>query len=591
MPFTLHDNLFKKCLPAISTNIQECGTVTLCDAKPVTEDELSSVYMKSSEFRVMEALLFHDMEIKMCETVQNGLYEFLMANRVNLSKRINTRRANSGLLEVAPFILARQYSPINNDYWAADQGAAAEPEGWPAGVKTALDGGLSPDWHLRIKSTTNIPASETAFPPGLRIFVDGVTAGGVASKTAWEVLDSTTGTMSDVTYVFVSLKSQNENSNLDADKTVEPVSGLVRRGTPNKHSVEKWCNEAPSYLNWKNVPFWGEYTRTTMCNSSLYSKWKKLVTEGNALYREFFDLDEIAKNRQLATDWMKRWVNAVFWNKALPNQDMNNYDNLDDIDTYDITTVEWAGARLGVDGGRCVGKRANAVGVYEQLAECGRVFDALGEDLNLGALFRELYNIMRVREANGRPNTSIDIFTDTVTANKFNRAMIEYYDAQAGGRITMNLNIDSPVKKANFGFNYRSYVLFWPNVTINIITHFFFDDWLAAAKTISANQERAARVLWVLDFAGIYPGILSSKRAVHKTGDLKTLASVNPDFACVLDVPSQEQTLTELQYTVIVECPASNLIIENFSSNVPAHADDESIDYAEGASFTTTTAA
>jgi len=242
-----------------------------------------------------------------------------------------------------------------------------------------------------------------------------------------------------------------------------------------------------------------------------------------------------------------------------------------------------------VDGGTCYGKRANAVGIYEQLAECGRVYDCLREKLNLGALFRELYNIMRVREANGRPATSIDIFTDSSTALKFNRAMIEYYDSLSGGRLAFNVDAMQEVKTAKFGFNYRSYKLFWPNVTINVITHYMFDDWLTAAKTVSEAQEDSARVLWILDFAGIYPGILASKRVVAKTGDLKTLAAVNPDFACVMEVPTQEQTLTSLQYTVVVECPASNLILENFSGDVPEYVDNELLDYSAGDSFTTTT--
>lgn len=584
----MNANAFSKCLPAISTNISQCGTVTQCDAKPLTLDELDTTYLKSGDFRVMESLLYHDIEIRMCETTRNGLYEFLMANRVNLSKRISSRRVNSGLIEIAPFILARQYSPINNDYWEVSAGSASvKPD-------ALLDAG---DLYCSVASVTNIPADVRSFPVGMRVYIDGTNAGGVSTKTAWRVIEAIAGTG----VINLSLASENANSNLDSDKLTVPVTGLLRRGTPNVNGYEKWCAEQPAYLNWKNVPFWVEETRTSLCKSSLYDKWKKLVTEGNPLYREFFDLDEISKNRQLSADWQKRWVNSVFWNKALPKQNMTEYDELETIETFPSAAEVTAGEDthgLGVDnysvnGGytKCVGKRANTVGIYEQLAECGRVFDALGEALNLGALFREIYNMMRVRESNGRPSEQFDLFTDSVTAEAINRAMIGYYDNKSGGMLRLTMPVNSEVKTARFGFNYRSYKLFWPNVTINVITHYFFDDYLNAAATVSAAQETTARVLWILDFAGIYPGILASNRVVHKTGDLQTLAAVNPDFACVMKVPTQEQTLISLTYTVIVECPASNLIIENFSSAVPDYVDDAAIDYSTGSTVTTTTTA
>lgn len=568
-------NAFAKCAPAISTNIAQCGTVTQCNAIPLTLGDLETAYMESGDFRIMESLLMHDMEIKMCETVQNGMYEFLMANKVNLSKRINTVRLNAGLTQIQPFILMRQYSPINNEYWEITSGGA----------------GNVGDWAITVQSTTNIPSDVRSFPAGMRIYVDGVGDGGNATKSAWQVVSAALGEGADADKIVLELADENAGSNMDAERVYEdgistgPTHGILRRGTPNVVDVEQWCNEAPAYLNWKNVPAWIETTRHSMCKSSMYDQWKKLVMAGNPLYREFFDLDEISKNRQLSGDWMKRWVASVFWNKPLPNQTVSAYDSLETINTYNITS-DWANARLGVDGGRCVGKRANAVGIYEQLSECGRVFDALGAQLNIAALARALYNIMRVREANGRPSTSIDIFTDTATAELFNQAMLTYYKEKSGGMLAINISGEGPVKTASFGFNYRSFRLFWPNVTINIITHYFFDDYLTAAR--AAGQEDTARVLWVLDFAGIYPGILASKRVINKTGDLKTLAAVSSDFACVMEVPTQEQTLTSMTYTVIVECPASNLIIENFSSAVPETTDDANIVY-DGSSSTTAT--
>jgi hypothetical protein len=563
--FALNENAFKKCAPAISTNIKQCGSVTVCNAKSITSEELTEAYMRSNEFRVMEALFHHDMEIKMCEAVQEGLYEFFMANKVNLSNRITSRRVNSGLIEIAPFILARQYSPINNEYWE---------------VYSGLLNGVN--WQVRVRSTTNIPADVRSFPAGLRVYIQGKSAGGSATKTAWRVVSATLA--GDSSYVTLVLADQNAASNLDPDKLGYPIQGILSRGTPNINDYEQWCNEAPAYLNWKNVPFWVETTRTSMCRGELYDKWRKLVMEGNALYREFFDLDEIEKNRQLAKDWQRRLVNAMFWNKPLPFQNLAEYDNLDDINTYN-------GSTLGVDGAKCIGKRANSVGIYEQLAECDRISDLQGQQLNLPALFTELYNMMRVREGRNHPNPKVfDLFTDSVFAELINQAMLAYYQDKSQNMLRLNYDVQSfnVAKKAEFGFYYRSYPLFWPQgIVINVITHNFFDDWITAATV--ASQADTARVLWVLDFAGIYPGILASNRVVGKTGDLKTLAAINTSFACVMAVPTQEQTLTSMTWTMIVECPAGNLILENIAATVPSITADPNVAYPNASTTTTTT--
>ncbi len=572
LQFTLNENAFAKCAPSISTNIRQCGTVTQCNAQAITAQELTESYMRSNQFKVMEALFHHDIEIKQCEAVQNGLYDFMMANKVSMAHKINTKRLDSGLIEIAPYIMARQYSPINNAYWVFYNGR----------VSGAY-------WIGSAKSTTNIPPDVASFPAGMRVYIQGKAPGGTKTETAWEVVQAALNAAGDA--VDLELAPQNSGSFLDPDKLGNPTQGLLRRGTPNVNDYEKWCNEQPSYINWKNVPFWFETHRTSMCKADLYDKWRKLMLEGNALYREFFDLSEIERNKQLSNDWQRRFVDAMFWNKALPFQNADEYDQLAEIPAYDGTIFGNFG--LGVDGGRCVGKRANAVGIYEQLAECGRIRDLQGDVLDLPALFVELYNMMRVREGRNHPSPrNFDLFTDTNTAELINRAMLAYYKTK--GQDMVRLNVDANgfnvAKKANFGFYYRSYPLFWPQgVVLNVVTHYYFDDYLTACAVAFPGDLAIGRMLWILDFTGIYPGILASNRVVAKTGDLKTLASVNADFACVMKVPTNTQTLYSVSWTMIVECPASNLILENFAPTQPDSTGDPSHDYTNQSTSTTTT--
>jgi hypothetical protein len=550
----LNPETFQRCAPALGTNIKQCGTVTLCDAKPLTVDQLNTIFKDGEYYRVMHALLFHDIEIGMCEARQYGLYEFLMANRVNLSRRLITRRVNSGLIQIAPFILARQYSAINNEYWQVSGGQADTTKSWR---------GLTSSWRVDAESVTNIPVSVDSFPPGLRVSIHGYNATAQsATETGWVVVDS----------AIVGGKARiwlaPENTFLPSAKAQAPVNGLLRRGVPNVSDYEQWCAEAPAYLNWKDVPFWIETSRNALCSSSLYRKWRTLLLEGNPLYREYGDLDEIAKNKQIMLDWQKRWTNQFFWGKPLPNQTLQDYDQLPDITIFASTTG------LGVEGGRCVGKRANAIGIYEQLAQCGRIHDCQGQKLNLPALFKALYQIKRVREGLGEKADQIDIFTDSATAERINTAMLRYYNAKSDNMARLNIEVAGaePPKIAPFGFNYRSYKLFWPAVTMNIITHNFFDDYLSAAARISPAMETSARALWILDFAGIYPGIIASKRVELKSGDLKTLAAVDPAYQCVMEVESVERVLHSVTWTAILECPMGNGIVENFSAEIPEHA-------------------
>lgn len=561
-------NSFAKCAPAISSNIIQCGSVTVCQAVPLQIADLDTVYMTGNEFRVMRGLLEQDMEIKMCGAVQNGLYDFLMANKVNMNKRVQSTRLNSGLIDIAPFIMGRQYSPINNEYWQVGNGRAS--------------GG---NWIVEVSSPTGIPMDSRSFIIGQRVYILGQTAGGSKTTTAWTIstfTDNLDGTAD------LLLIPQNSQSALTPDQTATPVAGLLVRGTINVSDFEEFCQEAPAYLNWKNVPFWVETTRSSLCRSSNYDKWRAMLLEDNPLYREFGDLDDIERNKQLGADYQKRIVNNIFYSKPLQYQDLSDYTNLPLIEAYDGSAYG-----LGVDGSTCQARRANVVGIYEQLAECNAIADLQGGVLNLPNLFRSLYNIMRVRKANGSKSAeSIDIFTDSVFAELFNEAMITYYaskgvDSNGNTLLRLNLGIDSQPKTAEFGFKFRSYKLFWPAITINIITHDFFDDYLSAAQLV--GQANTARVLWILDFAGIYPGVLATNKQVHKTGDLKTLAAVNPDFACVMKIPTREQTLTSMTYAVVVECPQSNLVVENFALTKPTITDDGVSTYPSNQSTTTTT--
>lgn len=560
---TVSTSIFTKCTPAFGTDIKQCGSVTICDVKTATKDELATIFMTGGNYRAMSALLLQDFEIKACQTIQNGLYDFIMANKVDMGKRMTKIDLGSGRYMIMPFIQALQKSRINNEYWTVSNGEAGNASGGHTVDGTV--GGAS-QWYVKVHSQTGMPPDARYFNTRMRVYIDGRSSGGSAIRTAFSVSAAATSGA----FVELLLDSQNSNSNLPAAKVptstaTYPTTGILVRGTPNVNGYENWCEEGPGLNTNKLVPFWIEEVRNSLCTSDLYEKYRDMIIDDNLYYKQFADVPEVEKNAQLGADWQRRFVNSFFWNKALANQDMNNYRSLEQISTGSSNALALT------DEAVCVGYRANAIGVYEQLAECGQVKDLQGQVLNLQELFKALYNIQRIREANNQPSDQIDAFTDSEYASKIQQGMINYFDLKSGGRTRFNFDISKPPTPGKFGFRFSSYMLDYPVLTLNIISHKYFDDRIAAATTVAANQAATVRSIWILDFSGIYPGIIGSDRVVNSSGDLKTRAAVDQSFFCTMKVPTRMQTLTSTTYTVVVECPQSSLILENISDDVPEH--------------------
>lgn len=574
-------NIFAKCAPAKGTNINECGSITLCNAIPTTSEDLATLFQtEDGSYRVMDALFDSDFEIKTCEAPVNGLYDFLMSNKVDLSHKIQTDALNSGLLRIRPFVFGKRSNPINNEFWEVHEGRS-------------VSGGR---WQIVVSSTAGVPFDTRSFIAGETVMIDGVTAGGTKTQTNWEVYSST-GTSGNV-HGTVVLTSMDAASNLDPDRIVNPVNGLLRRGVNNVSDYESFCQEATAYITRQDVPFWTQTSRWTSCTSELYDEYRKLLLANNPYWRKYQDLPEVEKNRQLGADFQRKWVNSFFFGTPRVNQTVGAYTSLEDIETPAFGGLDVA------PGVKCIGKRANAVGIYQQLAECGRVVDLQGAQLNLPALLTSLYAMWRVRKGQGDNSNMIDLFTDSVTADKINTAMFQNMNGKLDDKVRVNMDMGGSVSpthpvqvkngQAQFGFYFRSYKLNWPaGLTINVCTHDFFDDQITAGAAVSDAIGNVERLLWVINFTTSKPGILASNRVVTNT-DPRTLQSIDATAGCTMKIPTQRQTMTSVTWTAIDECPASELVLENFSSEVPepsTNPDDIKYPPVPTSSGTTTTPA
>ena len=562
-------NIFEKCLPAIGNNVNECGAVTLCSVVTAESDELTSIFTDGSgNFRDLHALLATQFEIKACGAKTNGLYDFLMSNKRMLGNKKIVTPLGPGNSEIAPFIMASQHSVINAEYWSLKN--------------LFVSGGV---YTIHVNSRASIPIDERWFVPGMSIFVNARSSAGTALRGAFLITGSQTSTFGGASTVLITATAQNDTLGWVAKAAFSgftggsPLSaGVVIRGSANVQDVERWCYNRPALNDRKHVPFWWETDRYTMCTDQLYEAWFKRLQDGNEYFKLFGDVDSTQRNKQLGDVFQREWLNKFFWNKRIStNQTLGSYRSLAEVQTVSNTTQG-----LYVPGeGRCVGRKANAIGVYEQLAECGQVFDLQNQRLNLVELFENLiYPIWRARGDQGIPNDTIEIFTDSYTASQFQRGMIEYYDTRSDGLARFMIDTKQ-VMSGNMGalgFNFDEYKLQYPQVKLRIVTNNYFDDFATAHSLESIGS--SGRFLWILDFTSIYPGIITSNSVKHTTGDLEKLASVDRDYACVMANPTQEIQLNSLTWTAVVECPATSAIVENFDITAIPRGDSGETPYS-----------
>lgn len=551
-------DFFSKCLPAIRTNVATSGLMTVCNADVPVPGDLDTIFKNGSAYRIMEALFMYELELNANNVEQTPLSKYFLANKVDMSRRLSSEQINSGLLRIRPYILAKRKGPVNNNYWIGQSGA-----------KCLVDGTLDAAgtyWSMSFTSPTSIPVDVRWFSAKMRVFVKGLANDGTAIDWAGEVVTSTVVGSAVVTV----MNPQVAGSYLPAARKANPVSGLVVRGTPNVSDFESFCAQPPGLITSTEDPFWIETTRTTFKEDELYNQWRDLIFANNPLYRELYDLDTIAYNKQVGEDFTRRNVETLLRNKPRTNQTISTVNLLEDINTIAGST----------GGARCVGKRANAIGFYEQHVECERVVDLQGQKLNIPALIQALYKMSRVRESAGAAKDAVFTFEIGMTSTyavRFHQAMLRYYDAQWGGKVNWNMEIKRN-QTAPMGFKYSEYELVWPEgMKIRVVTDRYFDDYASAMKamgTATGNvaYENLGRQLWIMDFSRMYMGVFGSERKVNTPGkDLLAQQNMGIIDPCVIRTVSETNTLTSFTWTGVVECLQGNLIIENISDDVPEH--------------------
>lgn len=566
MPTPQTDSIFAKCLPVMRRDFGACAGMTLCDLSPTTPSELEDMFSdESGRWRLMSSLLDFSVMGKACGIKENGLYDWLITTAAAWGPKklvIGSSNVKSDLLEVRPFVLDQRQNILNVNYWEGTNGVIAN---------STAPNGAAYNYRIDVTSPQGVPTVIDWFPERLEIHISSLSTGGSVSRSTWQVVDAT---QEDSDTVRLYLKDMNSASSLPVAKRTPPAGaakGIVMLGVPNVNPHESWCAEDPRINRKQAYPIWLQDTRWSLCQDELTQRFRKHLAEDNPLYRTYIQTEEAEHNMEVYRRFQKRLVHQFFFGKPLPNQTLEQWGTLESIDSWTDGAPNYLSPK-GIEA-RCVGRRANAVGIYEQMNECDRVYDLQGEPLNLPEFFKELYTIMRLRESNGTPHTTIEVVMESQYKEKFKRGLYRYKKAIFEDTLRAQFDVDAQSRRGRteLGFVWEEFDLDWPNVTLRLITHYAFDDILNAHKMADPNLARAGRFILVLDWTDTGLGIINTESAIHETANAKDLAKFNSDAFCTMKVPKRTVKLNSMKFGVRMGCPATSLWIEGVADEVPEH--------------------
>lgn len=600
----ISERFTKQCSPVISTNYDTCGTVTRSTIAHLSPTDLDAIFSPGGLFADLDAWFKHSIEMKACGVRINVMYDWIMAN----ADRTEYRSAVSGTKGVKtdsllhPFILGSQETVLNPSYWKVVAGAAGSTieaaAGTPTTLATQSGGGtttflsravagsaVNPDaqmaedgvtplayntagvYWIRLTNRFGIPADAGLFLPRNTIHLFTRSAGGVAEHGEWRVLNAVAGTTGDGNAAIdIAIWNQNGGSaEAYEDLPTATTGGVVIPGINNVDDYEKWCHNRTTLDPRKRVLFWVQTFRNSRCVDSEYQAVFKRLLATNPAFKEFGDLDLAERNRQDEAAAQREFVNTFFFGKPISsNQTQALWQALEPI-----YSVEGTGIKLGL-GGKLMGRRANMVGVKEQLRECGRVFDLQNQPLRIEEWLDLNYNLKRARETgmNGKKVTDIDWWTNSQFRALFQQAYVEYAAAKWGTQAAWSFDYN---KVSEAGILFDSYTFQYPSgIRINLLSNDFFDDFLD--QFYDQDMTSRGNLLLALDIGksgpnggSIFYSQIAANRATYQSASIEQAARLDSTLRCVLKQTSVEQTLMSETGTVVVTCPLHSSWIENFS--------------------------
>ncbi len=589
----ISDRFVSQCSPVVSSSYDTCGTVTRASISYLSKTDLEALFAPAGLFADLDSWFMHAIEMKACGVQRNVMYDWIMAN----ADHTVWRGAMTGIKGVKtesllqPFVFGSQVGVAIDGYWKIVAGGTiSDSVGTPgsaAATTTALgtinfnpntikaeNGSTTIAFNatgvrfirVQTRAEFSMPYDASFFVPRMTIHIFSTGAGGVSQHGQWQVL----GAINTDYGIDVAIRNQNISGQEAFDATPVAASNAVLiPGVNNVNDYEVWCNNRPTIDQRKRVPFWFQTFRSSRCVDDFYKEVFQKLMQTNPAFREFGDLDLAERNRQDEQRDQSEFVNSFFFNKpSSSNQTTSLWQNLEPI-----YTAEGNGIKLGL-GSKLVGRRAEFIGVKEQLRLCDRVFDLVGNPLKMYEWLDLNYTLMRTRSTGlkGKKITDIDWYTTSAFRALFQQAYVEYAAGVWGTQARWNFDFN---QVGEAGMLFDSYTFQYPSgIKINLVSNDWFDDFLD--QMTEAGSPNRGNLLLALDIGkpgpnggDIYWADMGTTRQTSKSADLAALARLDSTMRCVMKHTSVEQTLRSSTGTVIVECPSSHAWVEGFSLSKP----------------------
>lgn len=550
------DNGFAtQCDVAISNTYGTTGTLTRASLAKLTPTQIKALFSPSANvWAETGSYLKHVIEMKACGIRRSALYDWIMSsNKPGMGSLVNIQRVAKGPSLVVPYILGRQQSVMNLDYWYVTANVLGSSY---SGGNITVETGTNRVLTLKSQFATGYSPIADRFLKGKVLYQIFSNSGAWALAQFKIVQAGTNGSDAVDVEVTYTQKTSGEISSAATGTT-----GIVFEGPNNVADVEAWCHNNLNYNTTKLVPFWYQTRRQVRSVDSHYREVFAKLMEENRWYEIFQDIPLAERNRQDEEKDRREFLNAFFFGTAISaNQTVTGWSSLEQILSVTGATVDPG------TGGKLNAYRANMIGVLPQLQACGQFADSAGADVEISSFLEtDVYNLHRARKSQGKNANEIDVYTSQGVADQFLQAFIAYSKEKLGDIV--RLNIDEGT--TTLGFPFRRFKLYKPNgVYVNIITDDFFDDLEATAgDAATVNSSGLGKMLLPLDIGSggtIYPAILGSNRKQYTVGQIEDLAKIDTTFSCVMENPTISRTLTSTTTTAIVECPLNSKAVVNF---------------------------
>ena len=573
----ISDNIFSKCTPAASIDVSRVDGLTVASIAPTKPSEIEGIYAQGAGkdvWRIIGNLLEADFRGKACQAKVNGMAEWIKGTaKVDMAKRVNIQKLKTAMYRVQPFILMETKAPLNNYYWSFKSGQTDDNS-------SDDPADLTYDWKGIVASQHGLPADIRWFGTSSVVTISGKAASGNHVIASYKVLASKI--VGGALWVY--LKNVGSNAAdpiyiLAADKRGNPTYGVLTRGLPNITRAESYCDQIPGVNTKSFKPFWIQETRRTIKEDEEYKRFAEFIRDNNPYYANFGDVESVEWYRQVQEDYDNRLVDSFLHNPALANQTLEGYTSLDQVQFYagdaNSPTYSWSG--------RYYMYRANAVGYFEQLAECtdpdtgrSRLIDMQGAKLDIQTMKEDWYRMQQIRISNGLPGQRLEIVCHSRFREKLAEAFYAYFKQKAGSdSFSMNLDLMNKLEQNPLGFTWRVIRMDWPSVEIALVSHPALDYRLDAHKkaaTDAASGDASfyyvGNVAFMPDWSTAYRMLLDSGTATRETGDAGEIATVDQSLLCgPLMNPKQTVKHYWEVFTQVVECPLSQIAYENFDDS------------------------